>query len=144
MEMDFVKNIKDILNDFKLNPHFLIIEITESILIKDSQEIINKIKKIRGLGIQIAIDDFGTGYSSLQYLSSFNIDILKIDGSFIKNAIDDKVSDIITRTIVNLAKQLNFKLVAEGIETSEQLEYLRNLNCYAGQGYLYCKAVPEK
>jgi diguanylate cyclase (GGDEF)-like protein len=141
-EKNFVANIKDIINEFQLDPHFLIIEITESVLMKNTEQVISNIQNLQAFGIQMAIDDFGTGYSSLQYLNLFNIDILKIDSSFIKNVLSDKTSDIITRSVINLAQELRIKLVAEGIETREQLSYLRELNCHTGQGFLYSKPVP--
>ena len=142
LEKNFMTNIKDVINEFKLDPHFLIIEITESVLMENTEQVISNIQSLRSLGIQVALDDFGTGYSSLQYLNLFNIDILKIDSSFIKNVLSDKTSDIITRSVINLAQELGIKLVAEGIETWEQLSYLRELNCHTGQGFLYSKPVP--
>lgn len=135
-ENDFVENIKNIINKFQLEPNFLIIEITESVLLRDIRKVISDIKKLQSYGIKVAIDDFGTGFSSLSYLHSFNIDILKIDGSFIKNAISNKTSDAITRAIVNMAHDIKVKLVAEGIENFEQLSYLKQLNCHTGQGYI--------
>lgn len=85
---------------------------------------------------------FGTGYSSLAYLNSFNIDILKIDGSFIRNILKDETSTIITSYIVKMAQDLKIKLVAEHIETWEQLNFLRDLKCYTGQGYIFSKPLP--
>ncbi|MGD9569167.1 MAG: EAL domain-containing protein [Sedimentibacter sp.] len=143
-ENDFVENIKSIIDEFMLNPHFLIMEITESILINKVEKVTSDIRKIQSYGIQIALDDFGTGYSSLVYLNSFNIDILKIDKSFIDKVVKDKTSSIIIKTIINMAKELNIKLVTEGIENWEQLTYLRGLNCYSGQGFIYSKPLPLK
>jgi len=142
IENNFAENIRSILDEFKLNPHFLIMEITESVLISKAERVISDIKKLQSYGIQLALDDFGTGYSSLSYLNSFNIDILKIDRSFINKVLEDKTSNVITKTIINMAKELNIKLVAEGIENWEQLTYLRGLNCYSGQGYIYSKPIP--
>lgn len=140
-EKDFVDNIIGIINEFELNPNFLSMEITESILMKDTEKVNSDLKRLKTFGIQIALDDFGTGFSSLSYLNSSIIDILKIDGSFIKNIITDENSSIITKSIINLVQELNIKLIAEGIETREQLELLREMDCFAGQGYLYSRPV---
>lgn len=141
-ERNFVENIINIINEYDLDPHFLIMEITESVFMKNPEKAIVDIKRLQAEGIQVALDDFGTGYSSLSYLNSFNIDILKIDRSFIKNVTRDDASTIITRSVIDLAQELRIKLVAEGIESWEQLSYLKKLNCYSGQGYLFNKPMP--
>lgn len=143
-QRNFIKSIKNTISEYGLNPQFLIIEITESILIKNSRQVIDQIKNLQALGIQVAIDDFGTGVSSLAYLNTFNLDILKIDRSFIKNIPSDKTSTIITRSLINLARDLGIELVAEGIENWDQLSYLQKLNCYVGQGFLYSQPVSEE
>ncbi len=142
-EKNFVDNIITIINQYELNPHFLIMEITESVFMKNPEKAIVDIKRLQYQGIQVALDDFGTGFSSLSYLNSFNIDILKIDRSFIKNVMMDDASTIITRSVIDLAQELRIKLVAEGIENQEQLKYLKGANCYSGQGYLYNKPMPS-
>jgi diguanylate cyclase (GGDEF)-like protein/PAS domain S-box-containing protein len=139
-EKNFLENVKNILEEFKLNPKFLIVELKESLLIEDKKKASYDIKGLQSFGIQVALDDFGTGFSSLAYLNTFNIDIIKMDGVFLKN-ISDKNNAIIARTIINLAQELDVKFVAEKIENSEQLGFLRKLNCYAGQGYYYSKPV---
>ncbi|HVI39645.1 MAG TPA: EAL domain-containing protein, partial [Anaerovoracaceae bacterium] len=141
-ERNFVENIINIINEYDLDPHFLIMEITESVFMKNPERAIVDIKRLQAEGIQVALDDFGTGFSSLSYLNSFNIDILKIDRSFIKNMMLDDASTIITRSVIDLAQELRIKLVAEGIENWDQLSYLKDLNCYTGQGYLYNKPMP--
>ncbi|MBR0597416.1 EAL and GGDEF domain-containing protein [Sinanaerobacter chloroacetimidivorans] len=143
-EKNFVENIKNIIDEYELDPHFLIMEITESVLMKNAEKAISDINRLQALGIQVALDDFGTGFSCLAYLNSFNIDILKIDRSFIKNVFKDDNSSIITRSVIDLAQELKIKLVAEGIENFDQLSYLRELNCFMGQGFLYSKPVPQK
>jgi EAL domain-containing protein (putative c-di-GMP-specific phosphodiesterase class I) len=143
-ERNFVENIINIINEYELNPHFLIMEITESVFMKNPEKAIVDIKRLQAEGIQVALDDFGTGFSSLSYLNSFNIDILKIDRSFIKNVMLDDASTIITRSVIDLAQELRIKLVAEGIENWEQLSYLKDLNCYTGQGFLYNKPMPPE
>jgi diguanylate cyclase (GGDEF)-like protein/PAS domain S-box-containing protein len=144
LQNKFVENVIKIINKFELDPHFLIMEITESILVEKSDKAISDIKRLQSFGIQIALDDFGTGFSSLASLNTFKIDIVKIDGSFVRKIPADNTSTAITKSIVNLTKELNKKLVVEGIETWEQLSYLRDLKCYAGQGYIYSKPIPSK
>jgi len=141
-EKDFFDNIKNIIDEFSVDPSFIIIEIVESVLINNLEQVILNIKKLRALGIHIALDDFGTGFSSLEYLHKFKIDILKIDRSFVMNIPMDETSIIITNSIVNLARELRIKIIAEGIETWDQLLFLRKLNCFAGQGFLYSRPVP--
>lgn len=143
-ENNFVQNLIDIINEFKIDPHFIILEITESVFILRDSNVISHIEKLRSYGIQVAIDDFGTGFSSFEYFKYFNIDILKIDGSFIKSVISDKTSNIITEAMIKLAKKLKIKLVAEGIENHFQLNYLHGLNCHAGQGYLFSKPLSKE
>lgn len=144
LERDFVKNIKSIIDEFGLNPKFLIMEITENILIQNTDKFKLDIKNLRSYGIQLAIDDFGTGFSSLSYLNSINMDILKLDRSFIENIPSDDTCSVITKTVIKLAKELNIKSVVEGIENQEQLSYLKHLNCFAGQGFIYSKPIPLK
>jgi len=143
-EENITDNIRNTIKEYNLDTNFLIVELTESVLIKNTQKLASVIKNLHNLGIQVALDDFGTGFSSLSYLNSYNIDILKIDQSFIKNVLIDENSTIITKTIIYLAHELKLKLVAEGIENWKQLSFLRNLNCHVGQGYLYSKPVPLK
>nr|WP_278335907.1 EAL domain-containing protein [Desnuesiella massiliensis] len=92
----------------------------------------------------MALDDFGTGYSSLTYLKKLPIDIVKIDKEFISNALNEKVDEKIVNTIINLNHELNLKVVAEGIETKEQLNFLRETGCDFGQGFLFSKAIPAE
>ncbi|MGI6226542.1 MAG: EAL domain-containing protein, partial [Peptococcales bacterium] len=140
-ESNFVENIKKTIDEFELDPHFLIMEITESVLMKNINKVTADLERLRTLGIQIALDDFGTGFSALAYLYSFRFDYLKIDGLFIKKAILDDTSNVITTSIIKTTRDLKIKLVAEGIENWEQLTYLKDLNCHTGQGYLYSKPV---
>lgn len=139
-EPDLVEDIEKIIDEFKLDPSFLIIEITENVWLKDSERIKSHISKLRSLGIKVAMDDYGRGFSSLYYLSCLNIDILKIDRCFIKNISND-ANGVIIKNTINMAKELKIKLVAEGIEEREQLTTLQESNCYAGQGYIYSKPM---
>jgi PAS domain S-box-containing protein/diguanylate cyclase (GGDEF)-like protein len=141
---DFVDKIINVIQRYHLNPHFLIVEITESIFLSKVEKVVNDIKKLQSYGIQVALDDFGTGYSSLAYLNSLSIDIIKIDGSFIKNINTDLTSSIIVKGIVNITKELKIKIVAECIENWEQLSLLKSLNCHTGQGYIYSKPLPRE
>lgn len=143
-ERNFVENIIQIINQYELDPHFLIMEITESVFMKNPEKAVVDIKRLQAEGIQVALDDFGTGFSSLSYLNTFNIDILKIDRSFIKNVMVDEASTIITRSVIDLAQELKIKVVAEGVEKMDQLDYLKGLNCYSGQGHLFNKPVPAE
>ncbi|WP_019851391.1 GGDEF domain-containing phosphodiesterase [Desulfitobacterium sp. PCE1] len=142
-EESFVESIQAILHKMGFDPRHLIIEITESVLIENAKKVISDLQKLQEIGIMVAVDDFGTGFSSLSYLLTFNIDIIKIDGSFIQNIPTNKTSTIITHSVVNLARELNIKLVAEGIESLEQLSYLKRFKCHTGQGYLYSKPIPQ-
>lgn len=131
------------LADTGLNPQCLELEITESVLMQDSETTIGILRNLKQMGIRISLDDFGTGYSSLSYLSRFPIDILKIDKSFIRDINCNSDSYAIVRAITALAKSLNLLVVAEGIELAEQLDSLRREKCDRVQGYLFSKPLPE-
>lgn len=143
-EDDFVKNIISIIDEYELDAKFLIMEITESVLMKNIEKAARDIQKLQSFGVQVALDDFGTGFSSLAYLNSLKIDILKIDGSFIRNIPSDDTCTAIVRSVINLAKELEIKLVAEEIENWEQLSYLKEFNCDTGQGYIFSMPVSSE
>jgi diguanylate cyclase (GGDEF)-like protein/PAS domain S-box-containing protein len=130
-----VSVVREILQECKLAPEFLEIEITESAAMHEANEVIKVFRELSDLGVQIAIDDFGTGYSSLSYLKRFPVDRLKVDQSFVRNMTTDREDLALVRTIIALGHDLGLKVIAEGIETTEQLEALRNLGCDEGQGY---------
>lgn len=132
---DFVKMVESAVDDFKLDFTDLELEITESTLIHDAESAAQKLGLLSRMGVRIAIDDFGTGYSSLSYLHRLPFDVVKIDRSFVSAMHDQQRSLEITATIVNLAKSLNKIVMAEGVETREQLETLRRLQCDAIQGF---------
>lgn len=136
---NIVEMISAILNETKLAPEFLELELTENILISNI-EAINNIRQLKELGINIAIDDFGTGYSSLNYLRKIPIDKLKIDQSFVKN-IGLTNDEVIIQAVITIAKGLNIKVVAEGVETETQLKFLRDNGCHYVQGFYFSKAV---
>ena len=108
----------------------------------DPQHAIRMLGNLRAAGMSIAIDDFGTGYSSLAYLTRFPLAALKIDRSFVKDVLSDQADATIVRTIVDMAKQLGLKVVGEGVETSAQAAFLRELGCEQAQGYLFAKPMP--
>jgi len=132
---DFVKMVESAIDDFKLDYNDLELEITESTLIHDAESAVQKLGQLNEMGVRIAIDDFGTGYSSLSYLHRLPFDVVKIDRSFVSAMHEQPRSLQITATIINLAKSLNKIVMAEGVETREQLELLRRMQCDAIQGF---------
>jgi len=140
---DFVNVVEQSLHEAKLAPKYLEIEITESNLMKNPQSTIAMLKKLKALGLSISMDDFGTGYSSLNYLKQLPLDDLKIDQSFISEIPGSKDDEIIVKAIVAMSKALNLSIVAEGVESQEQLEVLKTMQCDKIQGYLISKPVPN-
>ncbi len=138
---NFIQLFKEVLEKTGANTSLLELEITESILSERLEEIVDLFVKIKQLGFSISLDDFGTSYSSLSYLKNLPIDILKIDKSFIKNTEHDIKDSAITKTIVTLAKELNLKVIAEGVETKEQVNLLEDLSCDFAQGFYYHKPL---
>lgn len=136
----FAKRVLEALTAFKLPARFLIVEITESV-VKNFQSAKNSIVELRNNDIRIAIDDFGTGYSSLSVLRDTKVDVVKIDKSFIDNIPQDAISSSLVSTMIQMGQNMNFDIIAEGIETLEQSNYLLENNCKYGQGYLYSKPV---
>jgi EAL domain-containing protein (putative c-di-GMP-specific phosphodiesterase class I) len=136
MQPDVIEEIKKILEDTDFDPCLLQLEITESAVIENTKTVTEMILELRKLGIRLSMDDFGTGYSSLSYLHSFPIHTLKIDRSFISSKGDVSDNEIV-RTIIMLARNLGLDVVAEGVETREQLAYLRALDCEYAQGFFF-------
>jgi len=141
---DFLTTLYIALDDSQLDPSFLEIEITESVLMKNPKRWIKILQEVKKLGVCIAIDDFGTGYSSLAYLRHLPLDKLKIDKSFIDDIPQDNDACAIAKAVIALAKSLGLTTLAEGIETKQQAAYLLNLKCDYTQGYLYNKALNTK
>lgn len=139
----FVNDLANVLDETGLEPNHLELEITESIMqnLEFSSKLLNRLKN---MGVSLAIDDFGTGYSSLSYLKYLPIDKLKIDKSFVDDI--DHASDqgTMVKTIIDMGKNLKFTVIAEGIETKEQLSFLQQNNCHIGQGYLFSKPLPRE
>jgi EAL domain-containing protein (putative c-di-GMP-specific phosphodiesterase class I) len=138
---NFVETVSQILKDTALDPHYLQLELTESTIMQNSQNTINKLQALQTMGVQTSIDDFGTGYSSLKYLKHFPLDTLKIDTSFVRELTTSTTDQSIVNAIITLAHNFNLKVVAEGVETREQLDYLRECDCEAVQGYFICPPV---
>jgi EAL domain-containing protein (putative c-di-GMP-specific phosphodiesterase class I) len=138
----FKDTVARILADTGLDPALLCLEVTESVLVVAAEAMTLATASLREMGVRVSIDDFGTGYASLNYLVQFRPDELKIDGVFIQGLCADPMSLAIVTAIVGLARSLGLSVVAEGIETTEQLALLRDLGCDRGQGYLFAKALP--
>ncbi len=141
-----VKNLAGVvgraLRNNNVNPDLLKLELTESLLMNDAEESVQTLYHLKILGVQLSVDDFGTGYSSLAYLKRFPLDELKIDREFIRDAVSDPDDAAITVTIINLAQSLKLKVVAEGVETEGQLNFLRFHGCDEMQGYYFAKPMP--
>jgi Amt family ammonium transporter len=138
-----VEHVMDALQQNDLNPACLKIEVTESVLMHDLTHTIGELHRLRALGVQIAIDDFGTGYSSLSYLQRMPIDHLKIDRSFISGFEDPQENDHIVKSIISLARSLGLSVIAEGVETRDQFDRLRALDCDKAQGFMFSRPVND-
>jgi diguanylate cyclase (GGDEF)-like protein len=143
-EKNLLETISKLLETSGLNPGLLELEITESIIMHNPEETIATIRSLRSLGISFSIDDFGTGYSSLNYLKYLPVSRLKIAKCFIDGITTDPNDRNITKTIINLAHNLGMKVIAEGVETLDQLEFLRRYECDEIQGYLFYRPLPEE
>ncbi len=139
--VNFIPYIKEMMQEFDFKPQWLELEITEGDVMKNPEEAIVKLNEISDLNISIAVDDFGVGYSSLSYLKRFPITKLKIDRTFVRNIPNDEEDSAIIKAIIALGRTLNLKLIAEGVETNEQKEFLLQNKCLNIQGYLYSQAL---
>ncbi len=144
VEKDIVQNIISIIESYDVPGHCLEIEITENAIMEDMESVIRKLQELSDYGLTIAIDDFGTGYSSLSYLHKLPIHTLKIDRTFLKECHIKKCDNTIINTIVAMAKALDLNVIAEGVESQRQLEYLREIDCDEAQGFLFGKPLPPK
>jgi EAL domain-containing protein (putative c-di-GMP-specific phosphodiesterase class I) len=134
--------LRDLIRGYALDPEHFMLELTESSLVDDIKGTAAIMNEIRDAGVRIAIDDFGTGFSSLSYLQRLPIDTLKIDRSFISR-IPTKEADMkLVRSIISIGKELDLEVVAEGVETQAQLEFLRSIGCDQVQGFLFSKPLP--
>jgi diguanylate cyclase (GGDEF)-like protein/PAS domain S-box-containing protein len=137
----FVEGVRAILSETGLEPRCLDLELTEGVLMEDVESSASVLQRLKKLGVHLAVDDFGTGYSSLSYLRQFPIDVLKIDQSFVQQITGDPYDSAIVSAIIDMGKNLNQRVVAEGIETQEQLAYLQARRCAEGQGYFFSRPV---
>jgi EAL domain-containing protein (putative c-di-GMP-specific phosphodiesterase class I) len=143
-QAQFVDRVTSVLAVTGLPPHLLELELTESILVRDADEALARLHALSRLGLRLAIDDFGTGYSSLAYLKRFPIEKLKIDRSFVKGLPDDDSDAGIVRAILQMARALELKVIAEGVETEAQRQFLLAAGCAQFQGFLYSPAVDPR
>jgi diguanylate cyclase (GGDEF)-like protein/PAS domain S-box-containing protein len=141
---DLIENLAAVLFDTGLEPKYLEIELTESLFMSDITPAVDLLHRMKALGVNLSIDDFGTGYSSLSYLSRFPIDVLKIDRSFVADITRDANDEAIVTSIIALAHNLKLGVIAEGVETGEQLDYLRRHGCDEIQGYYFSQPLPAR
>lgn len=144
LQPDIVSLVARILDETGLPPFALSLEITENILMLPLQENLMTLKKLSHLGVKLSLDDFGTGYSSLSYLQRFSLDMLKIDQSFVRGIGHDESDMAITHAIIAMARTMDLKVIAEGVETLEQAAFLRQHGCHSAQGFYYGKPVPAE
>jgi EAL domain-containing protein (putative c-di-GMP-specific phosphodiesterase class I) len=141
---NFVSQVKEILDQTGADPNHLGLELTEGMVIDNILDTIEKMEALKKLGIELSIDDFGTGYSSLTYLKKMPLDILKIDKSFVRDIETDINDAAIVDTIISMASHLDLKVIAEGVETRFELDFLEEKGCPLYQGYLFSKPVPNE
>jgi len=139
---NLVESVAAALHNMGLEAHHLELELTESIVMNSAELFISKLKALEDLGVQLSIDDFGTGYSSLSYLKRFPLHHLKIDQSFVRDIVTDADDAAITSTVISLGHSLNLKVIAEGVETEEQVAFLRDHKCDEMQGYFFSRPLP--
>lgn len=142
-DKDFVKLVMDTIENTGINPSRLELEITETVALEDLDYTISTIKELKKIGVNFSLDDFGTGYSSMNYLKRLPVSNLKIDKSFLDTVMEDKNDQKIIQTIITLARNLELNVIAEGVERSDQEQFLQDANCDKAQGYLYSKPVPR-
>jgi diguanylate cyclase (GGDEF)-like protein/PAS domain S-box-containing protein len=141
---DFLSNVQQILAECRLEPRFLELELTETFMLQDWQSTAEILRALKGLGVRIALDDFGTGYSSLSYMKRFPIDALKIDQSFVRDMTTDSDDASIVSAVIEMGRSLNMRVVAEGVQTRAQLDFLRERRCPEGQGFYFGPPVPAE
>jgi predicted signal transduction protein with EAL and GGDEF domain len=141
-EADFVDSVLAVLRQTGANPQRLKLELTESLLVSNVEDIVGKMHALKAKGVGFSLDDFGTGYSSLSYLRRLPLDQLKIDQSFVRDVLSDPNDAVIAKTIVALAQSLGLGVIAEGVETTAQRDFLANSGCHAYQGYFFSRPLP--
>jgi diguanylate cyclase (GGDEF)-like protein len=143
-QQNLIETVAVVLEQSRLNPDALVLELTETSLMEGLETAVSTLQRLKAMGIHVSIDDFGTGYSSLSYLKRFPIDTLKIDQSFIQEVTTDPNDAAIAKTIIAMAQNLQLKVLAEGVETKEQLSFLHQSGCHAMQGFLFSPPVPAE
>jgi EAL domain-containing protein (putative c-di-GMP-specific phosphodiesterase class I) len=136
-----VDDVREALEESGMEPHDLVLEITESVLMQEDDLLVDRLSALKELGVRLAIDDFGTGYSSLGYLQRFPIDILKIDKAFIDEVGHEDIEPALVRAIIALGGSLQLQTIAEGVELQQQSRGLQELGCEMGQGYFFGRPV---
>jgi EAL domain-containing protein (putative c-di-GMP-specific phosphodiesterase class I) len=139
---DFIDEVVGAVRSSGIRPDRLKLEVTESLLVDNIDAAINKLRNLKAMGVRLSVDDFGIGYSSLSYLKSLPVDELKIDRGFVKDILTDSNDAAIATTIIGLCRNLGLEVIAEGVETEEQRDYLARQGCHRYQGFLYCKPLP--
>jgi EAL domain-containing protein (putative c-di-GMP-specific phosphodiesterase class I) len=138
----FVEKVKRLVNKYFIPPKYIELELTESMFLNNTEIAISTMKELRKLGFGVSIDDFGAGYSSLNLLKDMTTDVLKLDKEFFRQGDMQKEEQIIVSSIISMAKQLNMKVLSEGVETKMQSDFLKSISCDMAQGYLYAKPMP--
>jgi EAL domain-containing protein (putative c-di-GMP-specific phosphodiesterase class I) len=141
-EADFVGQVRQVVQRYRINPARLKLEPTESILLENIGDAVATMNALKDIGIQFALDDFGTGFSSLQYLKILPLNQLKIDQSFVRDLVAGENDQAIVCTIIAMAQSLHLDMIAEGVETEEQLQILQSIGCDHFQGYFFGKPMP--
>ena len=141
---DFVDKVAAAMGAHQVDPSLLKLELTESVVLNDVADVVAKMHALKALGVKLSMDDFGTGYSSLSYLKLLPLDQIKIDQSFVRDIATDPNDAVMVQTIIDMAKNFRLNVIAEGVETEAQLEFLKQNGCMAYQGYLFSKPVPIK
>ena len=142
MMPDFVASVEAVVRAHNIVPSSLKLELTESVILNDVTDIVAKMNALKALGVKLSLDDFGTGYSSLSYLKQLPIDQIKIDQSFVRDIVSDPNDAVMVQTIIQMAKNFSLNVIAEGVETEEQLNFLKKQGCLAFQGYYFSKPIP--
>jgi diguanylate cyclase (GGDEF)-like protein len=133
----FLEGVQDALKSARLDPRYLELELTESVLMRDADSTTDTLGQLKAMGVRLAADDFGTGYSSLSYLTRFPIDTLKLDRSFVQNIVAGSADAIVVSSVISMGSSLKHTVLAEGVETGEQLAFLQLHRCHQGQGYYF-------
>jgi len=140
-QADFTKQVEKAISQSGCNATLLMLELTESLVLQNIDDVVNKMHQLKKMGVSLSMDDFGVGYSSLSVLKRLPLDELKIDRSFVLDALESKDNAVIVETIIAMGKSLGLKVIAEGVETAAQLHFLQHLGCVAYQGYMFCKPM---